>query len=118
MTVEGLLRFIRLLRRPATGLLAMTLAVGFFIFASPVYAASYSAEVVEPPAKMTLAPGEKGTVSLLIKNTGTVTWPVTGRGYVSAYTFDPKYRLSRLEDKNWRRRDQPATIAAAVKPGA
>ena len=98
--------------------IAMTVLAGFFIFASPVHAASYSAEIVEPAAKMTLAPGEKGTVSLLIKNTGSVTWPVTGRGYVSAYTFDPKYHLSRLEDKTWRRRDQPATIAAAVKPGA
>jgi len=96
----------------------MTVLVGFFIFAPPVHAASYSAEIVEPVAKMALAPGEKGMVSLLIKNTGSIAWPVTGRGYVSAYTFDPKYRLSRLEDKSWRRRDQPATIAAAVKPGA
>ena len=105
-------------RNDRAGLLAITLAVGVFIFVSPVHAASYSAEIVEPPAKMTLAPGEKGTASLLIKNTGSVAWPVTGRGYVSAYTFDPKYHLSRLEDKSWRRRDQPATIAAVVKPGA
>ncbi|MEK7102617.1 MAG: SpoIID/LytB domain-containing protein [Patescibacteria group bacterium] len=96
----------------------MTIAAGVFIFVSPVYAASYSAEIALPPAKMTLSPGEKGGVSLLVKNIGSVAWPVTGRGYVSAYTFDPKYHLSRLEDKTWRRRDQPATIAAAVKPGA
>ncbi|MBI4098456.1 MAG: SpoIID/LytB domain-containing protein [Candidatus Magasanikbacteria bacterium] len=121
------LHYIRLLRRPDKSgllamtsgmLLAMTIAAGFFIFAPPVHAASYSAEIVEPAAKMTLAPGERGTVSVLIKNTGSLAWPVTGRGYVSAYTFDPKYHLSRLEDKSWRRRDQPATIAAAVKPGA
>ena len=80
-------------------------------------AAGYEAQVTELPGILTLKPGESGTLRVGFKNTGELRWrtPQTGTRYASIYTFDPKYHLSRLESKEWRRRDQPAVIESQTE---
>lgn len=64
---------------------------------------AYSAEVISVTGKgvISLAPGAKTTVDLALKNTGAQAWTNDGPGYISLYTYDPKYRRSEFDPGTW-----------------
>lgn len=70
------------------------------------------------PDPIQIIAGETKTVTVLLKNTGTATWPAKGNNFVSAYTIAPKYHNSLFAAKDWKGSDQTAAISATTKPGA
>ncbi|MFA5936206.1 MAG: NBR1-Ig-like domain-containing protein, partial [Patescibacteria group bacterium] len=65
-----------------------------------------------------IMPLDHSLVSVTFKNTGTKTWKREGAGYVSMYTWSPKYRQSAFKDSAWKSDTQAATLVEAeVKPG-
>ncbi len=48
-----------------------------------------------------LNPSEHIIVNLKFKNTGSATWKNNGAGYISLYTWSPKYRNSAFKDYSW-----------------
>ncbi|MCI0479233.1 hypothetical protein L0Y59_01690 [Candidatus Uhrbacteria bacterium] len=63
-------------------------------------------------------PGERFVVTLAFKNIGTRTWVRDGSGYVSLYTWGPKYRTSAFKDTSWLSTSQAAKLVeTSVKPG-
>ncbi len=97
--------------------------LGMFSPVSSVFAASskgYEAfQVISSGlSRLTLAPGESKQISVSFQNKGTKTWTRTGKGYVSVYTYGPKYRDSRFADSSWISSSQPTTISQdRVAPG-
>ncbi len=95
--------------------------VSLFAFVQPTFAAAYAAEIVSvtDDGVITMAPGEKVTVDVSFKNTGTETWKNDGPGFVSLYTHGPKYRRSVFDPGTWIWGDQLKRIEqASVVPGA
>lgn len=65
-----------------------------------------------------LEPGQEFKVGVAFKNTGTATWKAAGPGYISLYTYDPKYRNSLFEASTWMSSEQTAAIDInTVAPG-
>jgi hypothetical protein len=65
-----------------------------------------------------ILPLDHSLVTLTFKNTGTKTWKREGTGYVSLYTWSPKYRKSGFKDSTWKSDTQAATLVESeVKPG-
>ncbi|MBU2613397.1 hypothetical protein KJ925_03005 [Patescibacteria group bacterium] len=65
-----------------------------------------------------LDPGEHVIVDLKFKNSGTKIWTRTGTGYISLYTWAPKYRASPFKDFSWKTASQAGSlIENEVKPG-
>lgn len=50
---------------------------------------------------LTLAPGEVKSVTMTFQNTGSATWKNDGLGYISLYTYGPKYRTSVFDPGTW-----------------
>lgn len=67
---------------------------------------------------ITLAPGEVKNITVTFQNTGTATWKNDGPGYISLYTYGPKYRTSSFDPGTWL---SPAQVKrmqeASVAPG-
>lgn len=67
---------------------------------------------------MTLAPGEVKTVTITFQNTGTLPWKNDGPGYISLYTYEPKYRISAFDPGTWLSPTQVKRLReASVAPG-
>ncbi len=67
--------------------------------------------------KLLMKPGETKEVLIGLQNTGTKTWSSSGAGFVSVYTYDPKYRKSAFADPSWYKASQPAKLSeATVRP--
>lgn len=79
------------------------------------YRASFVRQSLPDP--ITLAPGEKKTIVVTMRNTGTATWTAGGSGRATLYTFEPKYRKSLFADASWKQASMPAYSAAATEPG-
>ncbi|MFH1047935.1 MAG: SpoIID/LytB domain-containing protein [Patescibacteria group bacterium] len=78
---------------------------------------AYSAiEVSRSDSTVNMKPGEKKLFSIMFRNTGSATWLPDGKRFVSAYTYEPKYRNSVFADTSWYRPDQPARIASQFTP--
>ncbi|OGL67001.1 hypothetical protein A2856_00740 [Candidatus Uhrbacteria bacterium RIFCSPHIGHO2_01_FULL_63_20] len=60
--------------------------------------------------KLTLAPGETKDFTITFKNIGTASWANMGPGYVSVYTYGPKYRASLFQDLSWKSSTQPSVM--------
>lgn len=65
---------------------------------------------------ITLAPEEKKQITLTLQNIGSTTWKNDGPGYISLYTYEPKYRKSAFDPGTWLgptqvRRMQEASVA-------
>ena len=85
---------------------AMIVAVFVFVGATQADAASrrgYEALMVQTPssAQLTFEPGERTEVTVGFQNIGEKTWVNDGDGYVSIYTYDPKYRRSDFDPGTW-----------------
>lgn len=68
---------------------------------------------------LTLDPGEVKTVTMTFQNIGTTTWKNDGAGYISLYTYEPKYRTSVFDPGTWLSPTQVKRMQeASVAPGA
>jgi hypothetical protein len=73
--------------------------------------------LISGSGKLTLKPGETKEVMIGLQNIGTKTWSQKGTGFVSVYTYDPKYRKSAFTDSSWYKASQPAKLSeATVRP--
>lgn len=103
--------------------LSLCLILGFgAMLPQPVYGAStaYAALQVTTTGggTLTLAPGEVKNVTLTFQNAGTTTWKNDGAGYISLYTYGPKYRTSVFDPGTWLSASQVKRIQeTSVVPG-
>jgi len=68
---------------------------------------------------ITMAPGESKNITVTFQNTGTTTWKNDGPGYISLYTYDPKYRTSSFDPGTWLSPSQVKRLSeASVAPMA
>ncbi len=68
---------------------------------------------------ISLTPGEVKPVTITLENTGTSTWKNDGTGYISLYTYGPKYRTSAFDPGTWLSATQVKRLQeASVAPGA
>ena len=114
-------------------LIALFCLIGIFVFALPVFAddpaptirdANHSVKYVSQtiPDPIILAPGEEKTVTIKFRNTGTETlrsWNDhrDGKRHVSAYTMEPRDRVSLFRGNNWISGKQTASIKKDTPPG-
>jgi hypothetical protein len=100
-------------------LIGLIIAV-FFITAPSAKAAELSALQVSLSGSGTLVmePGEVRNVRIELQNTGTSNWTNDGWGYISLYTYGPKYRSSDFDAGTWEWGDHPGRISdPVVAPG-
>ncbi len=91
----------RLLRHVA---LCFVLLFGVLFGASRVDAASQLAALrvtTTGSGVLVLQPGEVKEVTVSFQNIGTSTWKNDGVGYISVYTYGPKYRKSSFDPGTW-----------------
>lgn len=68
---------------------------------------------------LSLTPGEVKPVTITFQNTGTSTWKNDGTGYISLYTYGPKYRTSAFDPGTWLSATQVKRLQeVSVAPGA
>jgi len=79
------------------------------------YSAKYVSQSVSDPIE--IEAGSTKTVVIKFKNTGTATWNSSGSRFISAYTMEPRDRVSVFKGKNWTNGKQTGKISAQVKPG-
>lgn len=85
-------------------LLISSLIAPFFTGTQAAEAAqAYQTEVIYRTGNGSLAvePGSVTPVEVQFKNTGSATWSNDGPGYISLYTFEPKYRKSKFDPGTW-----------------
>jgi hypothetical protein len=80
------------------------------------YAAKFVSQSIPDP--ITIEAGATKTVTVQFKNIGTSTWNAAGANYISAYTVEPKYRISPFAGGNWIGKGETGKLAGLVKPGA
>ena len=90
--------------RHFAGVFALLLLAVFFV--QPAFAydgMDYAATAVSISGSgtLTMAPGERKTVTAVFQNTGKLTWHNYGPGYLSIYTYGPKYRRSVFDPGTW-----------------
>ena len=64
-------------------------------------------------AQLELSPGEKMEVEVAFQNIGEKAWVNDGKGYVSIYTYDPKYRRSSFDPGTWL---GPSRVKRLIEP--
>jgi len=94
---------------------------GLLYFSSALAAtSSYEAIPITLTGNGTLVmkPGEIKEVSVTFQNSGSATWYNDGAGYISLYTYEPKYRKSVFDPGTWLAPERVKRIReAVVKPG-
>jgi len=96
------------------------LVISGLFFSNPVSAATYSTTPVSISGSgtLTMEPDEVREVTATFLNTGDVTWHNDGAGYISLYTYEPKYRKSSFDPGTWLGPTQvKRIIEASVAPG-
>lgn len=101
---------------------AVTMLVGLFISPTVTQANTLEAEVVSISGQtqnvIEMRPGERKEIKVEFLNKGGMTWKNDGRGYISLYTHDPKYRRSSFDPGTWIWSDQVKRIEqSSVAPG-
>ena len=102
------------------GILTALMLCGFFFISTAVQAASYEAVpvTISGSGELTMSPGEVKEVSVTFLNNGDLTWYNDGAGYISLYTYEPKYRSSSFDPGTWLGPDQvKRIIEPVVVPG-
>lgn len=96
----------------------------FSVQLSPGYAQAAAGEYKATPVSisgngsLTMKPGEAKEVTVTVQNAGTQTWKNDGAGYISLYTYEPKYRKSVFDPGTWLGPSQVKRIReASVAPG-
>lgn len=82
-------------------------------------ASGYSALIVNvEPSSVHLQPGESTLIRVNVKNIGDTTWQRDGRGWISLYTYEPRYHVSPLRGPTWWSDHQTGELVeASVAPG-
>ncbi len=81
-------------------------------------AAEFATEKTMGSIHVAMTAGEQKTVTFGFKNLGSSTWTREGWGYISLYTYGPKYRKSVFEDASWRSSSQVVRLMEDyVAPG-
>lgn len=62
---------------------------------------------------LTMTPGEVKNITVTFQNTGTTTWKNDGPGYISLYTYGPKYRTSPFDPGTWL---SPSQVKRIIEP--
>ncbi len=62
---------------------------------------------------LTMTPGEVKDVTVTWQNVGNQTWKNDGAGYISLYTYGPKYRVSAFDPGTWLSASQVKRISEA-----
>lgn len=93
-------------------LLGVSGAVLFFLpqNVQAVSKKGYEAMQVVGGGTIALQPGEEKTVMIGFQNIGEKTWLKEGTGFVSIYTYEPKYRTSVFTHKDWYKPTQPTRL--------
>lgn len=78
------------------------------------FEASYVSQSISDPIVMEA--GQKKTVAFSFKNTGTASWDGASRNFISAYTVEPKYRISEFKGEDWISGSQTAKMQGLVLP--
>jgi len=108
--------------------LSVIFLLGAFFVALPALAADPKPNISHPtmmakyvsqsiPDPIEIEAGGQKTIILKFKNVGTETWPVTGKGFISAYTMEPRDRNSVFASPNWTSAKQTGPISKVAKPG-
>lgn len=79
------------------------------------YFARFVSQSVPDPIEMEA--GSTKVVTVKFKNSGTVTWDSASSRYLSAYTMEPRDRISEFKGANWLSGEQTAKIVGKIKPG-
>ena len=66
--------------------------------------------------ELVMRPNERRNVSVTFQNIGSKTWNNDGSGYVSAYTYGPKYRRSDFDPGTWLAPDQVKRLVETSVP--
>lgn len=90
------------LRRIFSAFVAIAAVVSLYPLPT-AHAAIYSALQITNSGggTITMAPGEVKTITTTFQNTSDFTWMNDGPGYVSLYTYGPKYRVSVFDPGTW-----------------
>ncbi len=93
----------------------MFCAVFLFVFVPSLSAhaaakSDFAALAVQTPGKIIMKPGEEKIVSLTFQNIGSRTWSNSGNGFISLYTYGPKYRTSVFAAGSWISATQPTKL--------
>jgi hypothetical protein len=62
--------------------------------------------------------GETINVTFKFRNKGTATWSNSGSRYISAYTMEPRYRISSFQNSIWPSKRQAGVLKSSVAPGS
>ncbi|MBU0531208.1 MAG: SpoIID/LytB domain-containing protein [Candidatus Uhrbacteria bacterium] len=66
--------------------------------------------------QISMRPDERKTVTINFQNTGSKSWSNDGPGYISIYTYGPKYRKSVFDPGTWEWSDHPTRIQESSVP--
>lgn len=82
-------------------------------------AGQYDALIVSvSPASVSLSEGESADVVVQLKNIGAQKWSQDGAGFLSAYTWEPKYHVSPYRGLSWRNDHQTGALQEEfIAPG-
>lgn len=113
----------KIARLAAVFLTLLSLTVpNFALAAAPVvtisdarYAAVMTAQSLKDP--VSVGAGKTVSVTFSFKNTGTATWENTGKNYLSAYTMEPRDRVSAFKGSGWISTKQTGKMTGTIKPG-
>ena len=102
------------LRRICSAFVAFAAVVSLYPMPT-AHAAIYSALQVTNSGGGTISmvPGETKTITTTFQNTSDFTWKNDGLGYVSLYTYGPKYRVSVFDPGTWL---SPSQVKRMVEP--
>lgn len=77
--------------------------LGFGLLVAPAKAATYTTTQVSISGNgsLQIQPGERKEVLVEFLNTSDFTWKNDGSGYISLYTYGPKYRSSDFDPATW-----------------
>lgn len=80
---------------------------------------SYSAQFVSQSEKdpIIVETGAVKVVTIKFKNVGLATWDSSKSSYVSAYTMEPRGRISVFKGADWLNGEQTAKVVGKIKPG-
>ncbi len=99
---------------------SLVFLTSFFIAVPVARAASYEAVVVSMSGsgEIVMEPGERREFRLEFLNSGSANWQNDGHGYISLYTYAPKYRRTVFDPGTWIWGDHVKRIdQTSVAPG-
>ncbi len=116
--MRGEMSFQSIYRQILKGAAVAFALFGFLTVAGTADAApkrGYEALMTQIPgaAQLTLAPGERTEVEVAFQNIGEKAWVNDGKGYVSIYTYRPKYRRSVFDPGTWL---SPSRVKRLIEP--